>query len=207
MWDRANLKLSGGPHGIPPAVVREIQRDRLLKATVEVVARDGYAETTVRKLLAQAKLSRRTYYDLYHDKEDCYLDAFARIADELAAAAMAGFERADTPEEQVQAAIEALPAFCVEEPVAACACLVEGLAAGAAARAARTELVERLAGMLAPAFAQLRRSGSDPLLMARATVGGVFELLYGPLARRDLEQLRALVTRIGELPILPAAML
>lgn len=190
---------------MPPAVVREIQRDRLLKATVEVVAREGYAATTVRRLLAEAKLSRRTYYDLYHDKEDCYLDAFGRIADELAGRVAAEFERGSTARERIRLAIEALPRFCVAEPAAACACIAEGLAAGHAARAARAALMERLTATLAPAFAELHPASSDPTLAARVAIGGVFELLYGPLARRDLDRLRDLTERIGELPIVPAA--
>lgn len=205
MWDQADVKLSGGPHGLAPAVVREVQRDRLLKATVEVVAQEGYAATTVRKLLAAAKLSRRTYYDLYQDKEDCYLDAFGRIADELAEVVTAEFERGGTPVERIRLAIEAIPSFCVDEPAAACACIAEGLAAGAAARAARAALVERLATTLAPAFAELRPESADPALMARATVGGVLELLYGPLARHDVDKLGELADQIGELAIVPSA--
>lgn len=187
---------------MPPERVREVQRDRMLKAMTEVVARDGYADTTVRKLLAQAKLSRRTYYDLWEDKEDCYLDAYGEIAEELRARATAGVERGDTPRDRVRLAVEALAAFCIAEPDAACACIVEGLAAGQAARAKRAELIEAIAATIAPALAELRPDGPSPELTARATVGGILELLYGPLARRDITALRRLAEEIGELPIL-----
>jgi AcrR family transcriptional regulator len=187
---------------MPPERVREVQRDRMLKAMTEVVAHEGYAETTVRKLLAQAKLSRRTYYDLWEDKKDCYLDAYGEIADELTTRAAAGFERGDTPRDRVRFAIEEIAGFCIEEPDAACACIVEGLAAGAAARAKRSELIEAIAATIAPALAELRPDGPSPELTARATVGGILELLYGPLARRDVTALRRLAEEIGELPIL-----
>jgi AcrR family transcriptional regulator len=187
---------------MPPERVREIQRDRMLKAMTEVVAHEGYAETTVRKLLAQAKLSRRTYYDLWEDKEDCYLDAYGEIADELTTRAAAGFERGDTPRDRVRFAVEEIAGFCIEEPDAACACIVEGLAAGPAARAKRSELIEAIAATIAPALAELRPDGPNPQLTARATVGGILELLYGPLARRDVTALRRLAEEIGELPIL-----
>lgn len=187
---------------MPPERVREVQRDRMLKAMTEVVAREGYAETTVRKLLAQAGLSRRTYYDLWEDKEDCYLDAYGEIAEELRARATAGVERGDTPRDRVRLAVEALAAFCIDEPDAACACIVEGLAAGQAARAKRAELIEGIAATIAPALAELRPEGPNPELTARATVGGILELLYGPLARRDVAALRRLAEEIGELPIL-----
>lgn len=187
---------------MPAQRVREVQRERMLRAMTEVVAREGYAETTVRKLLAQAGLSRRTYYDLWTDKEDCYLDAYGVIADRLVARVEEGFEQGDTPSERIRLAVEALAAFCIEEPDAACACIVEGLAAGQAARLERGKLIERIAATLAPALGELRPDAPNPALTARATVGGIFELLYGPLARRDVRQLRKLADEIGELPIL-----
>jgi AcrR family transcriptional regulator len=202
MWPNINVKLTSGPHGLPPAQVRAVQRDRLLKATTEVVAREGYAAATVRGLLAQAGLSRRTYYDLYVDKEDCYLDAFGEIAAELERRVGTALEAGESPRRSVQLAVEALTDFCIEEPDAACAALVESLAAGQAGREARNELIARLADAFAPPLAELHAPGSGSTLVARATVGGIFELLYGPLARRDVERLRDLRGEIGELPLI-----
>lgn len=202
MWSQANVKLSGGPHGMPPAKVRAVQRDRLLKATTEVVAREGYAATTVRDLLAQSGLSRRTYYDLYVDKEDCYLDAFREIAAQIEQRVGAALESGDSARESVRQAVEELADFCIEEPDAACAALVESLAAGQSGREARNELIARLADAFAPPLAELRAAGTGSTLIARATVGGIFELLYGPLARRDVERLRDLRGQIGELPLI-----
>lgn len=205
MWPTADVKLSGGPHGMPASAVRRVQRDRLLRATTAVVARKGFASATVRDLLSESGLSRRTYYDLYEDKEEAYLDAFASIADQIDARVGAALAGDGSTAERVTAAIEALTEFCAAEPEAACAVLVEGLAAGQSGRAARAELIERLADRLAPSLDALRPGAPDPSLTARATVGGIFELLYGPLARRDAERLRALADEITALPLLPVA--
>lgn len=206
IWPQGDIKLTGGPHGLAPKVVQGIQRERLLKAMVEVVARKGYAATTVRDLLAESKLSRRTYYDLYGDKEACYLDAFAEIAGQIEARVTAGMEQGVQARESVRLALEALVGFCVDEPKAACASLVESLAAGQAGRRARSGLIERLAALLGPALAELRPDDPIPALTGRATVGGVFELLYGPLARQDVDRLRELTEQIGELPtVIPPA--
>jgi AcrR family transcriptional regulator len=206
IWPQADIKLTGGPHGLAPEVVQGIQRERLLKATVEVVSRKGYAATTVRDLLAASGLSRRTYYDLYGDKEACYLDAFAEIASQIEATVGAAIEQGRDGRAKVRLALEALVDFCAEEPAAACACLVESLAAGPAGRKARTSLIERLAGVLGPGLSELRPDDPIPALTGRATIGGVFELLYGPLARHDVGRLRELTTQIGELPtVIPPA--
>ena len=202
MWPQADVKLSSGPHGIPPKIVKGIQRDRLLKATAEVVAREGYAATTVRKLLAHSRTSRRTYYALFTDMEDCYLAMFGELAQQMRARFSAGFERGAEAGERVRLALESLTDLCSSEPDAACACLVESLAAGAAGRAARSELIAALADTLTPALADLRPADPNPGLTAQAVVGGVFELLYGPLARHDRDGLEALAADIGELPLI-----
>lgn len=201
MFPQADVKLTGGPHGMSPAQVSGIQRERLLKATTEVVARKGYAAATVRDLLAESGLSRRTYYDLYVDKEDCYLDAFGVIADQIEARVGAAFAEGATARERIRRAVEALAGFCLAEPLAACACLVESLAAGLAGRQARGALAERLARLFEPALAELRPADPNPGLVSRATIGGIFELLYGPLARHDLDALGDLAEQIGELPL------
>ena len=200
MWPQAHVKLFGGPHGMAPEVVAGIQRERLLKAMVEVVTRKGYAGTTVRDLLGASGLSRRTYYDLYGDKEACYLDAFAKVATELTSRIRTAIEHADAPPDQVRAALESLVGFCVEEPAAACACLVESLAAGPAGRQSRAGLIESVANMLGPALSAMRPGDPNPGLTGQATVGGVFELLYGPLAHQDRHALSELRLKVGELP-------
>lgn len=202
MWPQADVKLSSGPHGIPPTIVKGIQRDRLLKATAEVVAREGYAATTVRKLLAHSRTSRRTYYALFEDMEDCYLAMFGELADQMRRRFAAGFERGEDPGDQVRLAVESLTDLCASEPDAACACLVESLAAGTAGRVARSELIAGLADTLTPALAELRPSDPNPALTAQAVVGGIFELLYGPLARGDRDALRTLAADIGDLPLI-----
>jgi AcrR family transcriptional regulator len=205
MWPNANVRLTGGPHGMAPEAVQAVQRDRLLKATVDVVSRKGYAATTVRDLLAASGLSRRTYYDLYGDKEACYLDAFAEVAVQIEARVSACLATGDSPRERVRLALEGLVELCAEEPRAACACLVESLAAGPAGRQARNGLIERLAGLVGPPLAELRPGDPVPALTGRATIGGVFELLYGPLAHQDVERLRDLADQIAELPtVFPA---
>lgn len=62
----------------------EIQRARLLTAAVEVVSELGYGGMSTARVSARAGVSRKTFYDLFSDREDCFLavfdDAVARIA-------------------------------------------------------------------------------------------------------------------------------
>ena len=56
------------------------QRERLLDAMAKTVSRDGYASTSVADVLEVARISRRTFYEQFIDKEDCFLAAYDAIA-------------------------------------------------------------------------------------------------------------------------------
>src|SRR5436309_7135838 len=71
-------QLRPGPNGLPRGHVTEIQRARMLAAAVETVQEVGYARMTVAQVIARARVSRKTFYDVFADREDCFLAAFAQ---------------------------------------------------------------------------------------------------------------------------------
>src|SRR3954447_20361335 len=77
--------LPRGPHGLSREEVELSQRARLLQATTDAVAEQGYVKTTVADILARAGVSRATFYQLFRDKEDCFLAAYKNNADFVAA--------------------------------------------------------------------------------------------------------------------------
>jgi hypothetical protein len=56
--------LRPGPNGLPRGQVTEIQRGRMLTATVEAIEEVGYARLTVAQVIGRAKVSRKTFYDV-----------------------------------------------------------------------------------------------------------------------------------------------
>jgi len=72
--------LPRGRHNLSRERVLASQRRRLLRAMGELIGRQGYAATTVPEVVAHAKVSRNAFYDLFSDKEACYLE----LCDELA---------------------------------------------------------------------------------------------------------------------------
>lgn len=67
--------LPHGPHGLARDLVTGSQRQRLLFAVTVVVADRGYLNVTVANIAATAKVSRRTFYQHFPDKEACFLAA------------------------------------------------------------------------------------------------------------------------------------
>ena len=73
--------LPKGPHGLSSEEVIASQRERIFAAIIDAVAEKGYVHTSVADVLAHAKVSRLTFYQLFSDKEDCFVSAFeARAA-------------------------------------------------------------------------------------------------------------------------------
>ncbi|HEX3678478.1 MAG TPA: TetR/AcrR family transcriptional regulator, partial [Galbitalea sp.] len=73
-----------GPRG-GGVFVSGVQRARLLDATVAVVGEFGYGRLSVRRVSGRAGVSSKTFYDLFEDREDCFLAAFDEAVDRLAA--------------------------------------------------------------------------------------------------------------------------
>src|SRR5919197_4804648 len=65
--------LPAGRHSLTRDVVLASQRGRLLEAMAQAVAQHGYGATTVAHVVALAGVSRKTFYEHFRDKEDCFL--------------------------------------------------------------------------------------------------------------------------------------
>src|SRR5215475_3199222 len=69
-------RLPRGRHGLSREEVATQQRTRILAATVDVVAELGYPETRVVDVIKRAGVSRKTFYEFFDDREDCFLAAY-----------------------------------------------------------------------------------------------------------------------------------
>jgi AcrR family transcriptional regulator/DNA-binding transcriptional ArsR family regulator len=118
--------LPPGP-GTPAKDVAQNQRERLFGAMVASVATRGYAATRVTDLIELSGVSRRSFYDLFPDKEAC----FRAVVGELVSKSLATAEKVDGKGgERARRRFEALTEAVVAQPAAARLCLVEAYAAG-----------------------------------------------------------------------------
>lgn len=180
---RPSIKLTGGPHGIPRAVVHEVQRGRLLDALAEVIAEEGYLDTTVHKILKRAGISRRTFYEIFTDKQDCFMAAYQEAADHVVTLAQHGCRVGATPEQRIENGLCAILELAEREPDVARMCVVEVMAAGEKARKRRANTMERLADLVADALEERCADRKEALLRARMLTGGVHEIVYDALTR------------------------
>src|ERR687889_66607 len=68
--------LPRGRNAAPREVVRESQRGRLLGAMAACVGESGYADVSVADVIARAGVSRKTFYEHFDNKLECFLAAY-----------------------------------------------------------------------------------------------------------------------------------
>jgi len=84
----SNVKWQGEPlprgrHKLSASTVRASQRERIVRAMLECVGRDGYEATTVPQVVATARVSRNAFYEFFEDKADCFIAVCDQTAQEL----------------------------------------------------------------------------------------------------------------------------
>src|SRR6218665_3899517 len=85
-------QLRGGNHGLTPEQVAESQRTRILTAMRELVATHGYRDVPVAAVIQRAGVSRKTFYELYASKEECFVAIYEQEMERLLAPALHAFE-------------------------------------------------------------------------------------------------------------------
>lgn len=168
------------PQEGPWEVMRTLQRERLFVALAETVAVKGYAATTVADVLSASGMARRTFYQHFESKEDCFLAAYEEgLRRPLAAAGGAYAAGAPWPQRMV-AALDGLLGELAARPALARLCVVDVLAAGPDAVARHHTTLERLR----PAFDEGRRHASPalPATLADATLATIGGILFAAIS-------------------------
>src|SRR5680860_147978 len=141
---RRSDQLPPGRHGLDPEFVARSQRGRLLQGLLEAVAATGYEEARVTDIIARAGVSRKTFYEHFTDKEECFLAAYDLEQSHLMNAASRAFTGVGTSDwpAQVRGALRALLRHLAQRPAAARVCFVDVMGATRAARAKRDSAVQ-----------------------------------------------------------------
>ncbi len=156
----------------------------------------GYADTTVADITSRARVSRRTFYELFADREACLAavleDALGLIAAELAAANLDGLAW----RERVRTGLFTILSFLDREPVLARVCVVQALRGGAQVLERREAILSQLASVVDEGRRSSARAERCTSLTAEGLVGAAFSIVYARLLRGER---RPLVGLLGEL--------
>jgi AcrR family transcriptional regulator len=170
--------LPRGPQALPREAVAAHQRERLFKAMVEAVDERGFAATTIADLVTRAGVSRRSFYEHFHNKDECLLATYDTIVVRLERR----LTRADDPtrgwDERMETFIRTLFEAASDRPDAARLVCVEMGAAGPAGVQRWAQDAERLQHLIVEGFAQAPGNGAVPEPVARAIVGALRKILH-----------------------------
>jgi AcrR family transcriptional regulator len=208
-------KLTGGVS--PREQVAELQRSRLFAAAVEVVEEFGYADATVAHIISRSHISRRTFYEMFANREEClaavFEDILGLVREEMAAAGLTGLPWC----ERMRGGLWAILSFLDREPVLARVCVVHAMGGGPPVLARRQEVFAVLAaavdegrsqGELGAASTPLG-TPSTPLgaastpLAAEGLVGAAFAIVYARLLERRRQPLTDLLGELMGMIVLP----
>ena len=156
-------------------------RTRLLLGLTRALGERPYAELTIADVVRHARVSKRTFYEHFADKEACFLETYLAISGALLARIMAAAAREAPGEAQLKATTEAYFSALERERPLLRAFLSEVHAAGPAALDMRRKIHGRFAELLCTLASRAREQRHDvrelsPEL-ALAIVGGINELI------------------------------
>lgn len=194
--------LPRGRHAAARDVVLASQRGRLLEAMAICVAERGYAATTVAQVVAQAGVSRKTFYEHFADKRACFLAAWEVGTDILFGQLAAVAEETHDWRARLRSGTEAFLEVLAAEPDFARSFMIEVLSVGEEALARRAEIHDRFAAVLAETHVAGQEQGAAlgpvPPWVFRAAAGAAWELIVEHLRTRGVDDITALAPQIEQ---------
>jgi AcrR family transcriptional regulator len=181
-----------GSGTVPPsAAVSELhQRDRMLIGMGHTIARHGYRGATITEVVRFARVSKRTFYEEFGDKESCFLELYARTAGDLEGLIVSAAADASLPwREQIRAGAHAYFSTLAVEPKLTKAFFIEIGTLSERATQARRSMMDHFCVLLGSIVEEARRRNPQvpsrplPPMLAAAVVGGMTDVMIGALER------------------------
>jgi AcrR family transcriptional regulator len=202
---KTNERLAGRSYKqmarLPDGTVSDAQRTRIISAMIDLTCEHGVESIAISRVVARARVSTRTFYELFGDRGDCLLAAIDHALALASERVRHGYESQQRWLDRVRAGLQELLAFFEDEPRLALLLVVHSAAAGPPGLALRARVLERLAQVLDEARADAR--AEPPVLTAEATVGGVLSVVHSRLLRRDTRELTTLLNPLMSMIVLP----
>ena len=203
-------QLRGGNHGLTPEQVASSQRERVLAAMRELVAGRGYQAVAVTEVIRHAGVSRKTFYELWSGKEECFAAVYEREMERLLAPTLQAFEGDEPWADRLRTALGVLLGALAADADAARICFVEVLTAGPLALERRGVALAALDPLVVPpevlgsgrrrseAGAPATPGAARSRALTAGSVGYLAEVLHREVAAgrgADLPTLRAELMR------------
>lgn len=180
-----------------------IQRVRVLSAATEVVAEYGVANVTVAHLVARSGVSRRTFYELFSNCEDCFIAAFQEALEHVGRQVVQAYGAGGRWRERIRAGLTVLLELLDAEPDIARLLVVESLAGGPRALEHRQRVSEALRDAIDQGRDEAKPGQGPSSLTAESVVGAVLSVIHARVSQHDQRSLLELVNPLMGVIVLP----
>jgi AcrR family transcriptional regulator len=167
-------RLPRGPHRLERHEVIHHQRARIHGAMVEAVARSGYEGTSVKQVIGLAGVSRRSFYELFANRQECFLSTFDVIVSrDIRPIGNDYLSATGTMQDRAGAAFERFARWIEDDRNSAALVLLEAPKAGRAGVRRLRSATGACERTLAQSFVESARSAPPATPILRGIAGGL----------------------------------
>jgi AcrR family transcriptional regulator len=197
-------RLPAGRHGLSREEVVNSQRQRLLDSMAALCAEQGYAAATIAKIVKGAGVSRATFYELFRDKEDCFVATMEEGLRRLVGAVMpAVYAPSESMVDKVREVVSALLDYLASDPDYSITAMVEAAAGGERAFERYSAGTQIITSLLDQARAIPSTGGRLPSTTARAVFGAGESLIANEMMNGRVDRVPQLIPDLVYLSLVP----
>ncbi len=170
---------------------------------VKESAERGAANVSVAHVVGRAGVSRRTFYELFADREACFLGCFDEGVARATEHVLAAYDPTAGWAERLRSALTGALSFFDEELGLAQLLIVGSLGAGSGALARRRIVLARIVAVVDEGRNETKAGSELPSLTAEGIVGGVLSVMHSRLLDGERGSLIALSGPLMSTIVLP----
>ncbi len=161
--------------------VAELQRARILTAMVEECCERGVGGVSVAHVVSRSGVSRRTFYETFSDREDCFVAAFERALGLAHERIVDACEGQRSWRERIRTGLVAFLGFLEDEPRLGRVLVHESGAGGPRVLQRRAAAIESIAHAVDEGRGESKGAGELSPLTAEGVVGGALGVIHARL--------------------------
>lgn len=175
------------------------QRQRLLEALAVEVSKNGYGGTKIQDIAREAKVSLRTFYAEFPNKEACFLALYGQLTQGLLQLIKSSVTFEGSWRDEMAKGFSVHTQALESAPRITYAFMIELATLSPEARLIRQAWLDEVSAMVCEQVERGRQvyrdipSRSLSPMMARAILGGVTEMIVDLIVRNDMERLPEVV--------------
>jgi AcrR family transcriptional regulator len=181
----------------------EIQRGRMIAAMIEAAAEEGVRKLSVAAVVSRSGVSRRTFYEIFDDAQECLLAALEESLERARLYVAEVHDRHDPWRVRTRAALHALLGFLEDEPARGRLLVVEAQSSGREALEHRARVLGALIDAVDEGRAESGRTAALTPLTAEGLVGSVLAVVHARMVSGGAPALVELTNPLMSTIVLP----